>query len=363
MSNVVSRAFSKVFFLAIAIAMASGTLGCKKLLSKKDAGASSSSGGTKSSSSGGTPQDDADEQLLVKLDGYIDCLNSLSSQAHFARSRYLSWIKDPKVGPTGKEIFVAVIQEIPRNEAEECSAGVLKSNGLPPKDPKLEEAGDAFAKAIVKLDALVDDAHAYYENKNYKDDKFAKGKALHPQLMAAFTEFGKADGNLHRTVDGVTKPLSQRTLGRIEREEGKKFRYHRKATLIAARELVEAGDPVGEDDDVDFALFSAAFNEMDKAITELETYGTLHKKDLDAQSNPAWPLAGSHYDSFLRAANDYRKKAREYNRCLRDAPPRAKSPSGKIDVDKLPPCPDGRPRDVVSKYNEFIRTSNANQFP
>lgn len=362
MSNVVSRAFSKVFFLAIAIAMASGTLGCKKLLSKKDAGASSSSGGT-TSSSGGSPQDDADEQLLVKLDGYIDCLNSLSSQAHFARSRYLSWIRDPKVGPTGKEIFVAVIQEIPRNEAEECSAGVLKSNGLPPKDPKLEEAGDAFAKAIVKLDALVDDAHAYYENKNYKDDKFAKGKALHPQLMAAFGEFSKADGNLHRTVDGVTKPLSQRTLGRIEKEEGKKFRYHRKATLIAARELVEAGDPVGDDDDVDFALFSAAFNELDKAITELESYGTLHKKDLDLQSNPAWPLAGSHYDSFLRAANDYRKKAREYNRCLRDAPPKAKSPTGKIDIDKLPPCPDGRPRDVVSKYNEFIRTSNANQFP
>lgn len=357
----VSRAFSKVLFIAIAIVMASGTLGCKKLLSKKDAGAGSTSGGT--TSSGGSPQDDADEQLLVKLDAYIDCLNSLSSQAHFARSRYLSWIKDPKVGPTGKEIFVAVIQEIPHNDTEECSAGVQKANALPPKDPKLEQAGDEFAKAVVKLDALVDDAHSYYDKKNYKDDKFAKGKALHPQLMAAFTDFGKADGNLHRTVDGITKPLSKRTLERIEKEEGKKFRYHRKATLIAARELVEAGDPVGEDDDVDFALFGAAFNELDKAVTELESYGLLHKKELDLQSNPAWPLAGAHFDAFVRAVNDYRKKAREYNRCLRDAPPRAKAPSGKIDIDKLPPCPDGRPRDVVSKYNEFIRTSNANQFP
>ena len=43
---------------------------------------------------------------------------------------------------------------------------------------------------------------------------------------------------------------------------------------------------------------------------------------------------------------------------------RSRSPAnGKIDSDKLPPCPDGRPRDVVAKYNEFIRTSNDHQFP
>jgi len=49
------------------------------------------------------------------------------------------------------------------------------------------------------------------------------------------------------------------------------------------------------------------------------------------------------------------------NRCLRDAPARAKTPNGKVDPDKLPPCPDGRPRDVVQKYNEFIRNSNDRQ--
>ena len=67
--------------------------------------------------------------------------------------------------------------------------------------------------------------------------------------------------------------------------------------------------------------------------------------------------------SFIRSANEYRKKSREYLRCLRDAPAKAKAPSGKVDLEKLPPCPDGRPRDVVFRYNEFIKTSNANQFP
>ena len=76
-----------------------------------------------------------------------------------------------------------------------------------------------------------------------------------------------------------------------------------------------------------------------------------------------WPLASSNFDSFSRSAEDYRKKAREYLRCLRDAPAKAKTPNGKVDPDKLPPCPDGRPRDVVQKYNEFIRNSNDHQFP
>jgi len=345
---------------ALMLGAITGTTGCKKLLKgKKDAGAG---GTTTTGGTAGTPQDDADEQMLVKIDAYIDCLNSLSSQAHMARSRYFQWV-NPKTGPTGNERFVYGIYEIPKNEAEECRAAVTKANALPPRDAKLEGAGEEFARAILTLDALVDDAHKYYEDKNYRDDKWAKGKALHPQLMAAFSTFSKADSALHSTLDGVTKPLSQRTLQRIEREEGKKFRYHRKHALISARELVESGDPVGEDDDLDLPLMEAAFNEFDKALTELETYGTAHKKDLEGQQNPSWPMASSNYDWFLRAGNDYRKKSKEYVRCLRAAPAKAKSASGKIDPDKMPPCPDGRPKDVVAKYNEFIKTSNAHQFP
>src|SRR4029079_9227481 len=111
---------------------------------------------------------------------------------------------------------------------------------LPPKDAKLEAAGDEFAKTVMELDGLIDEVFVYYDQKNFKDDKFAKGKAMHPRLMAAFSAFSKADTGLHQTLVGITKPLAQRALARIEREEGKKFRYHRKHVLLTARELVEA---------------------------------------------------------------------------------------------------------------------------
>ena len=346
---------------ALTLGAATGTLGCKKLL-KGNKGADAGNGKTTTTSAGNTPQDDADEQMLDKLDAYIICLNTLSNPVHQTRARYFSWV-DPKRGVTGNERVVLGLFDIPNETVKKCTDGLAKARTSPPRDSKLETAGDEFAKTVTDLDALIEEVFTYYENKNFKDDKFAKGKAMHPRLMAAFSAFSKADTGLHSTLDGITKPLSQRALARIEREEGKKFRYHRKHVLLAARELVEAGDPVGEDDDIDFGLYNASFNELDKAMTELQAFGALHKNELDAQTNPAWPLAKSHFDQFDRSAEAYRKKSREFLRCLRDAPAKAKSASGKVDPEKIGSCPDGRPRDVVQKYNEFIRTSNENQFP
>ena len=44
----------------------------------------------------------------------------------------------------------------------------------------------------------------YYELRLYKDDKWGKGKAMHPRLMAAWDRFSKADTGLHDTLDGIT---------------------------------------------------------------------------------------------------------------------------------------------------------------
>ena len=156
---------------------------------------------------GNTPQDDVDEQMLDKLDAYIICLNTLSSPVHQTRARYFSWV-DPKKGVTGNERVVLGLFDLPKDAAQKCTAGLTKARAMPPKDAKLEAAGDEFARTVMELDGLIDEVFTYYENKNFKDDKFAKGKAMHPRLMAAFANFSKADNNLHETLDGITKPLA-----------------------------------------------------------------------------------------------------------------------------------------------------------
>jgi hypothetical protein len=186
--------------------------------------------------------------------------------------------------------------------------------------------------------------------------------------MAAWDRFSKADKNLHDTLDGITKPLAQRILARIEREDGKKFRYSRKKVLITARELVEASDPIGDDDDIDPNLYTAAYTEFERGLDELTGYGSLHKAELANPNNPAFPMSDSNYNQFVKEAGDFKKSAKDFWRCLQEAPPKAKTPSGKIDMDKVATCPGGiaawkQADEVIKQYNEFIRTSNNHQFP
>jgi hypothetical protein len=336
------------------------TTGCKNLLKKK----SGADAGVSKTTAPLAGQDLADEQVQEKLDEYIKCLNSLSSAIHQSRHRYLTFV--PRTGPTGREA-TADLYRLPVGATTSCSTGVTRSKSMPPSDPKLEAAGTEFSLAASEIDRLMTEMDTYYEVRLFRDDKWAKGKLMHPRLMSAWDRFSKADKNLHDTLDGITKPLAQRVLSRIEREDGKKFRYGRKKVLINARELVEASDPVGDDDDVDPNLYTASYTELEKALDELTTYGGMHKAELANANNPAFPMAESNYTQFVKEATDFKKAAKDYWRCLQAAPPKAKTPSGKIDLDKLGMCgssPAWKQGDeVIKQYNEFIRISNGHQFP
>lgn len=337
------------------VAAVLGTSGCKKLFKKKggDAGAATTTAAQDAI-------DEQDENLSKKLDEYIKCLNALSSNIHSSRRRYLRYI--PKDGPTGKERFADLYRLRPGSVAQ-CRAGITRASTIEPDDKPLEGAATEYANAASAIDALMNTADRYYETKGFIADKWARGKIMHPQLMSAFDRFGKADAALHTELDKHTKPLAKRALERIERYDGKKFRYWRKSALIAAREVIESADPIGDDDDVDVSLLQSHFTEFEGALDQLTAYGAANRAELDVQGSPNWPVAASHYDSFLQAATGFREKTANYIACLNSAPPNAKAPSGKIDPDLMGSCPAGRPIDVVDKYNNFIRTSNSNQFP
>lgn len=350
----------RVAGVVVLLGLLGATTGCRKLaqialekaMAKADAGAAS--GDTVTST-------DPDEQLQDKVDPYIVCQNDLSSAIFAARNRYLDWV-NAKTGPTGKErVVYGVTGVTPPDAATKCVANVAKAKTLAPDSPALEKAGDAYAHTASELVTLINAADKYYDAKDYKDDKWAKAKEMHPQLMELWTTFGKEDKELHDAISAITKPLARRTLARIEKEEGKGFAWHRKNVLITARELVEAGAP-DEDDLVDFGLYEASFKDLDTALDDLVQFGSTNRKDLDDPKKRQNLMAGTAYDSFARESEQFRKKAKEHLRCLRAAPAKVKK-DGKIDLYRLPPCPEGARKDVVREYNEFINASNRYQFP
>lgn len=357
MRNVATGIIGKIVLGGALVGIVATGTGCKKLLqkvAKYDAGVDNGGGEGESSD----PEERADDQLQAKVDEYIQhCTNALSSSIIRSRNRYYDWV-DPKVGVTGKERSVYGLYDLPKDGPAECAKAVAKAKAMPPSNAKLEAAADAFSKAASDLGAVIPTAVKYYDNKDFKDDQFAKAKEFHPKLIAAWTAFGTANHDLHEAIDGITKPIAQRELARIEKQEGKKFTYHRKRTLNTARELVEAGDP--EDRAVDFPLYESAFKEFDAALTDLETYGSAHKADLDDPKLRKTVTASTGYSRFTDTADEFRKESKGYMRCLRDAPAKAKDAAGKVKLSELPKCSDGD--DVIDKYNSFIQTSNSWQF-
>ena len=129
-----------------------------------------------------------------------------------------------KNGPTGKERIIYGTYTI--YDTADCRKNVEKANALEPRDAALEAAASAYAEAVSKLEPLLKEADDYYSQENYKDDRMAKGKALHPRLVAAWDAFADADKALRSGVEAINDKRALERLAEIEQKEGRKARYH-----------------------------------------------------------------------------------------------------------------------------------------
>ena len=157
----------------------------------------------------------------------------------------------------------------------------------------------------------------------------------------------------------VEAQTRRRWTGQADRDWSFRKNGHANAATIL-RFCAFLGHPLPSTPDID-ALY-------EKALDELTGYGQLHRAELAAATNPSFPMSESNYNQFVKEAGDFKRAAKEFWRCLQDAPAKAKTPSGKIDMDKLGNCSNGVASwktgdEVIKQYNEFIRTSNAHQFP
>ena len=180
---------------------------------------------------------------IAKLNAYVGCLNRLSARAFDSRARYFSWAA--KSGPTGRERIIYGLYTI--YDTSDCAKNVDKANALEPHDAELEAAATAYATAATKLGLLLKEADDYYTQENYKDDKMAKGKALHPLLVAAWDAFASADKNLRGGVEAINDKRALEKLAAIEQSEGKQARYHVEALMIQAKRLLRAEDQAKPD--------------------------------------------------------------------------------------------------------------------
>jgi len=197
-----------------------------------------------------------------KLNAYVGCINRLSERSYESRKRYFSWAAQS--GPTGKERIVYGTYTI--YDTTDCRKNVEKANALEPRDAELEAAASAYAKAVTRLETVLKEADDYYTQENYKDDRMAKGRALHPILVSAWDAFAGADKALRNGVEAINDKRALERLAEIEQSEGRKARYHVQALMINAKRVLRAE----EAEKPDLAAIAQAVSEYESIVKATE---------------------------------------------------------------------------------------------
>jgi Protein of unknown function (DUF3829) len=239
--------------------------------------------------------------ITDKLQAYISCINRLSERAQQSQSRYTSW--------AGK---AAALNTKPKNilglyeiyDPADCAKGVQAANAAEPRHPGLEGAGSGYVASAMALQAILKTANDYYDQSNYKDDKMAAGKAMHPKLLEAFASFGKADDELRGLVESISDEQQIAALAEIEKTEGRNKRYLVEAMMLKAKALVRAESDTDEKK-MDLAKVTTTLGVFEASVKDLEEYLSKNPKE---RVNS---MLVSNSKSFLVSAKELMRRARD----------------------------------------------------
>ncbi|HVG50394.1 MAG TPA: YiiG family protein [Xanthobacteraceae bacterium] len=278
---------------------------------------------------------DTTKSLTEKLNAYVGCINRLSERSYDSRRRYFDWAA--KSGPTGKERIIYGTYTI--YDTSDCKKNVDKANSLEPRDAELEAAASAYVAAVTTLEPLLKEADDYYDQENYKDDKMAKGKAMHSRLVAAWDAFEKADKSLRAGVDTINDKRALQRLAEIEQKEGKTARYHVEALMIEAKRVLRAENTSAPD----IAAITQAVNDYEALVKATEQF------------------AGSGKDKvgsfFISSAKSYLTTSKQLMRRIRDKTPYSQGDRMMLNAGSGWMV-EGSPPRLLRDYNELIEAYN-----
>jgi hypothetical protein len=273
--------------------------------------------------------------LTEKLNAYVGCINRLSERSHDSRRRYFSWVG--KNGPTGKERIIYGTYTI--YDTSDCRKNVEQANALEPRDAELEAAASEYAEAVGKLEPLLKEADDYYQQEDYKDDKMAKGRALHPRLVAAWDAFAKADKALRNGVESINDRRALVRLAAIEQSEGKKARYHVEAVMIAGKRVLRSM----EADKPNVATMAQAVSEYEALIKSTE------KLVADGE--------GKIGSFFVSNAKSFLTSAKQLMRRIRDRVPYSQGDRMMLNAGSGWMV-EGSPQRLMRDYNQLVESYN-----
>jgi hypothetical protein len=209
------------------------------------------------------------DKWITKNNAYVKLLNE-SLRARDSWDRYLSWVNLER-GPTGKERIIYGLYSVGASSAKESIAAARKAADSAPSAPALDAAAKELAATFETVFPIMNEANDYYDRKDYMSDNASGAKRLHGQLVPAARAFMAARDKMENLQEELKDKLDGLELARIEKTEGKQYRWHMKRTMTLAKEAVDLmpKDPRHPGDMKDF---DSAIMRLADAAREFDAY-------------------------------------------------------------------------------------------
>jgi hypothetical protein len=332
--------------LGLLLLVLSSTLGCAQLadIVRRSRGEAppppSVPGSSEPTRPGSTVK--TENSLVKKTNLYIsECYNRYSNRIVEGHNRYLQWVKNPEQGPTGKETIVYGLYDV-NGDGADCEKAVAEAKTIEPQMPSLEASADTFVSALRDVISEIRGINTYYEQEDYKDDAFAKGKAAHAGLMAAFAKFKEANTVFAAEVDALEDEAAQQELARLN-SEGKTYE-----ALV-----VESGMKAKK---VKNLLQNKEFEQItaDELNPLIEDFGATVEQLRAQEVKTAGP-------GYVRSCDEFMKAMKEMMRRIRDGQRYSESERMRIRMGAGFTV-DGSPQKVIKAYNDLVQSRRFARF-
>ncbi|WP_319924494.1 YiiG family protein [Xenorhabdus littoralis] len=291
------------------------------------------------------PVQDPEEVLSAKMQVYIECYNSLDESINRSIVRYASWINDLEKGPIGNERVVYGLYSVRQDSVTDCLDKIKKVAAMKPELKAIDGIAVNYIESSAKLVPEINVLKRYYEQEDYKDDNFAKGKEKHQQLIAAYQEFEPASVAFSQSIEEINDERQITALRYMEKESGRTLDYYSLAILIDAKKINQVIESDTFDTAQAFAMVAELLNKVENAlplVTERKNEG-------------GTSYIG--YDSLLREADSYAKVAKERIRRIRDNVPYSDFEKRSLGT-ASEWMVEGSVGKLIDKYNRFVNEFN-----
>jgi len=179
--------------------------------------------------------DPAFAMLLAKRRAYAALCNELMSVAN-GWAVYASWV-DVAKGPKGTERTAPGLSSVSEKDLVSLASRARQYAMKEPQLPELDAAVAGLAQLVEPVPALINEADAYYERKDYMDDDFGKGREYHAELARVVPPLLAARDGVLQQIAALGEQLDAREIEMIEATNGRKYLWHSRRVLFLAARL------------------------------------------------------------------------------------------------------------------------------